>query len=183
MWRFSWVLVVVPFLTCCGGKGERNAAESEESEEVEEPEETGEQKAVVSDCMLQRSDSECMLSCLLEWGDSVIGHCEPATVPGAAWPWNCSCQGGPSDGKLFSVSSCDDLQASVESMCTATSPPPACPTVVPMSGQACSHEQNCWIEEVVSECSEGDTVRSRSVGFDCIDGVWQETGVGEDFCP
>jgi len=177
MRNFSWVLVVVPFLACCGGKGERNA--EEESDGQDEQEEEEEQKPLVSDCSLQRSDTECLLTCLLEWGDAVTGHCEPAS--GASW--SCSCNGGPSDGRLFSVASCDDLQASVESVCAETSPPPACPTLVPTPGQACSHQQSCWIEEFRGDCSAGESVRSRSAGFTCTDGVWQESGVGEEFCP
>ena len=171
MRHFSWVLVVVPLLACCGGKGEHDS---------EEPAEPAEPEALVSECWPENSDAECELSCHLSSGEPVAAQCVSAT---GEMPLSCSCEGGPSDGRFFSLSSCDDLEPSIASVCAQTSPIPACPSLVPASGQACSHRQMCWIEEFSGDCSGNQAVRSRSVGVDCVEGVWQETGVGEDFCP
>lgn len=172
MRNFSWVLVAVPFLACCGGKGEHNAEEQEQP--VEEPE------ALITDCTVENSEAECELYCHLDSGAPVTGECVLGAVPGEL---RCSCEGGPSDGVFFSLSSCDDLQATIASVCTQSLSIPACPSAVPAVGQSCSHRQTCWVEEFSGDCAPGEAVRSRSVGVECVDGVWRETGVGEESCP
>lgn len=168
MRQFLWVLVVAPFLGCYGETGEQ------ESEEAEEPE------ALVSECRLETTEAACERICQLSSGLAVKGQC--VSVAGEM-PLSCRCEGGPSDGRFFSLSSCDDLESSIASVCAETSSTPACPSLVPASGQACSHRQTCLIEEFSGDCSPGEAVRKRSVEFDCIEGAWQEIGVGEDFCP
>ena len=166
--QISWVLVAAPLLGCYGGEGEQ------ESEELTEPE------ALVSDCRLETTEAACERICHLTSGEAVKGQCVSV---GGEMPFSCRCEGGPSDGRFFALSSCDDLEASIASVCTETSPTPACPSLLPASGQACSHRQTCLIEEFSGDCSPGEAVRKRSLEFDCIEGVWQEIGVGEDFCP
>lgn len=170
MRNFSWVLVVALFPGCYGRE-----AEPEPEHDSEEP------AALVSECWLENSGAECELRCDLSSGESVSGECVSAAVPGEL-PLSCSCEGGPSDGRFFSLASCDDLEASMASVCAETSPTPACPSLVPEFGQACSHRQECWIEDFRGDCSVGP-VRSHSVGLHCDQGVWEETGVGEEFCP
>lgn len=179
MRHFSWVLVMVPFLACCGGKGEHNSEEPSEPEDQEQQEQQ-EPEALITDCTVENSEAECELYCHISSGEAVAAACFPI-APGG--PISCSCEGGPSAGRFFSLSSCDDLEASMQSVCAQTSPAPPCPSLLPASGQPCSHRQMCWIEEFSGDCSAGQTVRSSSVGLDCVEGFWRETGVAEDFCP
>lgn len=169
----AWALLVAPVLACCGGESERDPTEREEPEQPE---------VTVSECREENSEAECEFTCHLQSGEPVAAGCMAVAAPGQM-PLNCNCEDGPSDGKFFSLTSCDDLLPSIASVCAQSSPAPTCPNVVPAPGQACSHRQTCWIEESISDCSAGQAVRSRNLGFACSDGVWEETGVGEDFCP
>lgn len=171
--QLAWVLAIVPFLACCGGKSDRNAAGSEEQPE----ERPGE---LVAECSEENSEAECKLYCHLESGEPVGGGCFPV-APGG--PYICSCDWGPSEGRYFPLESCADLEASIQSVCAQTSPLPDCPSVPPPPGEQCSHRQSCWIEDFVGDCSPGEAVRSTAVGVNCVDGFWQQAGTAEAFCP
>ncbi|HEU5073995.1 MAG TPA: hypothetical protein VFU02_07475 [Polyangiaceae bacterium] len=176
--HLAWALLVAPFMACCGGESERDPMERDDPAEPE-PEEP---EVTVSECREENSEAECEFTCHLPSSEPVAAGCFLVAAPGQM-PLNCSCEGGPSDGTFFSLSSCDELLPSIESVCAQTSPAPPCPTVVPASGQACSHRQTCLIEDFSADCSAGQHVRSRSLNFVCSDGVWKETGVQEEFCP
>ena len=188
MRRASWVLVVAPFLVCCGGKGEHNQHDPEDPEALEDPEDQeqpGDQEQpepLISECREENSEAECETICHLPSKEPVGAECFLVGMP-VETPLRCSCEGGPSDGAFFALASCADLQASIASVCAQGAPPPPCPTVVPASGQSCTHSQECWVEEFSGDCSPGEAVRRRSVGVECANGVWRETGVGEEPCP
>jgi len=173
---FSMVLVAAPLLGCYGETSDNDREGEQDSEQPQEPAEQ-EPVALVSDCTEENSAAECELRCHLASGVPVTGLCMLASGG-----LNCMCDGGPSDGRFFQLSSCDDLEASIASVCTEQSPTPFCPLVLPASGETCSHRQTCSIEEFRSDCAPGQTVRSRSLLFYCYEGVWQEGGVGEEFC-
>ena len=181
---WSLVVVAAPLLGCYGETG-KNASDTEdtsggENTSGDEPEPMPSEPAI-TDCTVENSEAECKLYCHLSSGVPVTGECVSGGAGGL--PLGCTCTGGPSDGKFFSLSSCDELEASMTSVCAATSPAPACPDVVPASGQACSHRQECLIEEFSGECSPGEAVRSRSLIFRCVQGSWREMGIGEEPCP